>query len=58
MKIRVRIENELLGNSTEWEGDSKDIDELKMEFVHNLAEKVIKDGCKRRDGMWIVEEIK
>lgn len=58
MKIRVEVENDLVGNSIFWEGDSKDINNIRNIPARSLAQDVIIDGEKRKQGMWVVSEIK
>ena len=54
MKIKVEVENEILGNSTFWEGDEKDISKIRNIPARILAKRVIQDGETRKSGMWIV----
>ena len=58
MKIKVEVKNDLLGDSVFWEGDSKDIDQIRNIPAQNLAKMVVRDGVSRKNGMWIVSEIK
>ena len=54
MKIRVDVESAILGNSTFWEGDSEDIEEIRNLPARITAKEVVKDGKKRKLGMWVV----
>ncbi len=58
MKIKVEVENDLLGNSIFWEGDEKDIDDIANFPARKMARKVAIDGMTRVFGMWVVSEIK
>lgn len=58
MKIKVEIKNTILGDSIFWEGDSKDIDQIKNIPARNLASDVASDGETRYFGMWVVSEVK
>ena len=58
MKIKVEVKNDLLGDSIFWEGDSKNIDQIRNIPAQNLAKMVVRDGVSRKNGMWIVSEIK
>jgi len=58
MKIKVEVKNELFGDSVFWEGDSKDIDQIRNIPAQYLASIVARDGVSRKSGMWIVSEIK
>jgi len=54
MIIKVEVKNEILGDDIFWQGDSTKISEIRNIVAKKLAEKVIKDGQTRKDGMWIV----
>ena len=54
MKIKVEVKNEILGDSLFWEGDGKDIDEIRNIPARMTAKHVVKDGKTRKCGMWIV----
>ena len=58
MKIRVEIKNDIMGDSVFWEGDSKHIMSIRNIPARNLAQDVITDGKTRKQGMWVVSEIK
>jgi len=58
MIIKVEVKNDLLGDSIFWEGDSKNIDQIRNIPARNLAKIVARDGVSRKNGMWIVSEIK
>jgi hypothetical protein len=58
MKIKVEVKNEIFGDSVFWQGDSKDIKSIKNIPARMLAENVVRDGKKRKDGMWVVSEEK
>ena len=58
MKIRVRIENNIVGDSVFWEGDSADIKQIRNVVARILATNVSSDGRLRKSGMWVAEEVK
>lgn len=58
MFIKVEVKNEILGDSVFWEGDEKDIQNIRNIPARKLAEEVIKDGITRKMGMWVVSENK
>ena len=57
MKIKVEVKNNILGDHVFWEGDSKDIADIRNIPARQLAEKVREDGKTRKTGMWIVSVI-
>lgn len=57
MIIRVEVKNEILGDGIFWEGESDRISEIRNIPARKLAEKVIRDGQTRKDGMWIVSVV-
>lgn len=66
MRIRVRVENEILGNSDFWEGDSKDINQIRNIPARIAATRLIKanitiplskNASEYRLGMWIAEKM-
>jgi len=58
MIIRVEVKNEILGDSVFWEGDSRDVLEIRNIVARTLAELVAMDGMPRNEGMWFVSEVK
>lgn len=56
MEIKVKVKNEILGDSVFWSGNSKDIEQIKNIPARMLARQVAKDGKTRRNGMWVVSE--
>jgi len=54
MNIKVEVKNEIMGNSTFWEGDSSEISKIRNIPARMLAERVVKDGQPRNIGMWFV----
>ena len=54
MKIKIKVKNEILGDSIFWEGDSSKISEIRNVPARMLAEAIVKDGNSRKDGMWVV----
>jgi hypothetical protein len=54
VKIKVEVKNNILGDSTFWEGDSSKISEIRNIPAKMTAEQVVKDGKTRTCGMWIV----
>ena len=58
MKIKVEVKNKLLGDSVFWEGDSKDIIQIKNKVARRLAEVTTARGGKHKFGMWLVSEVK
>jgi hypothetical protein len=57
MKIKVEVKSDILGDSVFWEGDGKDIADIRNIPARMLAELVITDGNTRKSGMWIVSAI-
>jgi len=58
MKIKVEVRNKILGNSIFWQGDSKDIDQIRNIPARYLAKEVLKKGGIAKSGMWYVTEEK
>ncbi len=58
MTILVRVENEILGNDDFWEGNSDNISEILNIVARELAKCVCVDGRTRKDGMWVVSEVR
>lgn len=58
MKIRVEVKNKILGDSIFWEGDSEDVDEILNFPARELAKMVKVDGGTKKNGMWVVSEVK
>jgi hypothetical protein len=58
MKIRVDVQNYILGNGMFWEGDSRDIGQIRNIVARDLAVRVATDGETRTSGMWKVSEVK
>lgn len=58
MKIRVAVKNKILGDSVFWEGDCSKVDEIANMPARMLAHSVRQDGIERRQGMWVVSEVK
>ncbi len=58
MRIRVLFDNDILGHGVLWEGDSKDILQIRNYVARDLAHRVVKDGVRRKNGMWTVFEVK
>jgi len=58
MYILVEIKNKLLGDSVFWEGEDVHISEIRNIVVKELAIEVSKDGKTRRNGMWVVSEVR
>lgn len=56
MKIKVEVQNAILGDSVFWEGDGADIAQIRNIPARQLAEQVVADGRTRKSGMWIVSE--
>ena len=54
MKIKVEVKNEILGDSVFWEGDSRDIAQIRNIPAQMTAKMVAKDGETRTCGMWVV----
>jgi hypothetical protein len=54
VKIRVEVKNDILGDSVLWEGDSKNISQIRNIPARELAEQVARDGVSRKIGIWIV----
>ena len=56
MGIRVEVKNEILGDSVFWEGDEKNIQDIRNIPARMTAERVVKDGITRQCGMWVVSQ--
>lgn len=53
-RIRVKVKNEILGDSVFWEGSAADIGRIHNVVARKTANLVAKDGRNRVCGMWHV----
>jgi hypothetical protein len=58
MIIKVIYNNDILGKDIFWEGDSRDIGQIRNIVARDLAVRVATDGKTRTSGMWKVSEVK
>jgi len=62
MKIKVEVKNKILGNSVFWEGDEKDIDQIRNLPARAMAKALITPGLfyglAQKCGMWRVSKVK
>jgi hypothetical protein len=54
-QVRVSYDSEVLGSGVFWVGAPAEISKIRNIPARRLAERVVKDGVARKDGMWQVE---